>query len=216
MIAFNEPCSAPSQAWQIGFLALLPAIREHARIAFRSLKPEARDDAIQEVTANACVAYARLVQLGKRELAYPSALTRFAVKHYWSGRRTGSSLNSGDVLCRDAQRRRGFDVERLDGSHAEGKAWAEALADNTRSPVPDQAAFRIAFPAWLATQSRRDRRLARFLARGQLRGRSSRPVSGLVLGSARFGRSFERVGRSFKASRSSAESMPCIWFVSYA
>jgi len=104
MIAFNEPRSAPDQAWQAGFVALLPAIRAHARIAFRALRPEARDDAIQEAVANACVAYVRLVQLGKQDFAYPSALVRFAVKHYWGGRRVGSSMNSGDVLCCHAQR----------------------------------------------------------------------------------------------------------------
>lgn len=166
MIAFNEPRSAPDQAWQAGFVALLPAIRAHARIAFRALRPEARDDAIQEAVANACVAYVRLVQLGKQDLAYPSALVRFAVKHYWAGRRVGSSMNSGDVLCRHAQRHRGFQVEQLDAGYAGRKGWSEALADNTRSPVPDQVAFRIDFPAWLAGQNCRDRRLARFLALG--------------------------------------------------
>jgi len=81
MIAFRDPYSAASQPWQIGFLALLPAIREHARIAFRHLRAEARDDAINEADANACVAYARLLQLGKHvgRQATQKCRARFAV-----------------------------------------------------------------------------------------------------------------------------------------
>jgi hypothetical protein len=40
------------------------------------------------------------------------------------------------------------------------------LRDNTRSAVPDQAAFRIDFPAFLAELGPRDQTLARFLALG--------------------------------------------------
>ena len=38
--------SAP--AWHTRFLAMLPAIEAHARVAFRHLTPEAREDAVQE------------------------------------------------------------------------------------------------------------------------------------------------------------------------
>ena len=43
----------------------------------------------------------------------------------------------------------------------------EALADNTRSPVDEQAAFRIDFPSWLSTLSDRDRRVAEGLMLGE-------------------------------------------------
>ncbi len=44
-------CTAcPSPDWQSLFLRLLPAIRKHARIAFRHLDPEARAEAVQAVT----------------------------------------------------------------------------------------------------------------------------------------------------------------------
>jgi hypothetical protein len=38
-------------------------------VSFRHLVGEARQDAIQEVVANALVAFCRLVQLGKTDLA---------------------------------------------------------------------------------------------------------------------------------------------------
>ena len=45
-------------------------------------------------------------------------------------------------------------------------AMEERLQDNTRTPVPDQAAFRLDFPPFLASLSERDRRLAAYLALG--------------------------------------------------
>jgi DNA-binding NarL/FixJ family response regulator len=35
-----------------------------------------------------------------------------------------------------------------------------------RTPIPDQVAFRIDFPAWLKTLSRREREIAKALAKG--------------------------------------------------
>ena len=40
------------------------------------------------------------------------------------------------------------------------------MVEDHQTPVPDQVAFRIDFPAWLASLSRRDRRLAQELALG--------------------------------------------------
>ncbi len=47
-----------------------------------------------------------------------------------------------------------------------GNVLDEALHDNTRSPVPEQAAFRIDLPALLAGLGDRDRRVARDMALG--------------------------------------------------
>jgi hypothetical protein len=44
------------------------------------------------------------------------------------------------------------------------------LVDNRRTPVPDQAAFRIDFPSWLSTLSARDRRIVSDLAAGERTG----------------------------------------------
>ena len=46
-------------------------------------------------------------------------------------------------------------------------ALEEALHDNTRSPVPDQVAFRFDFPAWLNTLSERDKRVVEDLMVGE-------------------------------------------------
>ena len=66
-------------AWHRVFLSMLPAIARHACIAFRHMGPEAKAEAVQEAICNACVAFARLAELGKLDLAYPAVLARFAV-----------------------------------------------------------------------------------------------------------------------------------------
>jgi hypothetical protein len=42
-----------------------------------------------------------------------------------------------------------------------------ALVDNTRTPVDEQVAFRLDFPAWLNTLSDRDRRVVEDLMQGE-------------------------------------------------
>ena len=92
--------------WQVRFLAMLPAIEAQARFAFRRLDPEAREDAIQETIANALVAFVGLVQREKTDVAYPTALVRFAVAQIHDGRRVGNRLNVRDVLSPYAQQQK--------------------------------------------------------------------------------------------------------------
>ena len=61
--------ASPSPDWHEGFLRMLPIIVSHARFAFKHLRPESRAEAVQEVVANCCRAYARLAELDKLSLA---------------------------------------------------------------------------------------------------------------------------------------------------
>jgi hypothetical protein len=65
--------------WHAAFLAMLPVIREHARISFQDHDAEVRGELVQEVVANAVKAYARLLQLGKADIAYAGPLARYGV-----------------------------------------------------------------------------------------------------------------------------------------
>jgi DNA-directed RNA polymerase specialized sigma subunit len=47
------------------------------------------------------------------------------------------------------------------------QGWKEPLIDNRRSPVRDQAAFRIDFPRWLQTLPERDRDIVLRLCQGE-------------------------------------------------
>ena len=108
MIAPAKPVRRPklAAAWHTAFLIMLPRIRDQARFAFRKTRPEAQEDAIAEVVAAVCVAYARLVAQGKACVACPSALTRFAVQQFRSGRRLGCKLNVKDVSSVHCQLRK--------------------------------------------------------------------------------------------------------------
>jgi hypothetical protein len=50
---------------------MLPTIKQYACAAFRHLRGDSRDDAVEEAIANALVAYVRLVELKKTEVAHP-------------------------------------------------------------------------------------------------------------------------------------------------
>jgi hypothetical protein len=145
---------------------MLPTIRSYAKNAFGHMDAESREDAVEEVIANAAVAFVRLVQLGKAKQAFPTVLTRYAISQFWDGRRVGNHLRIGEVLSAYAQRKKGFIVERLDRFDREAEEWAEAIVEDHRTPVPDQVAFRIDFPQWLTLLSNRNRRIAAALALG--------------------------------------------------
>ena len=123
----------------------------HAKIAFRHLDPEAREEAIQEVVCNACCAFARLVELGKTDLAYPSPLARYGVAQAKDGRKVGGHLNCKDVLSDHCQRRKHLIIERLDKFDREAEAWEEILVEDKHAGPADVAVSRIDFAAWLRT-----------------------------------------------------------------
>jgi hypothetical protein len=168
MIAIARPVHEKNSipAWCEGFLTMLPAIRRKAAWMFRSLSPDAREEAVAECIATALVAYVALVERGKADLAYPTVLAQYAAAQVRRGRHVGTRLNSRDVLAKLAQRRHGFAVKHLDRFDNDSGQWIEATVEDARTPVPDQAAFRIDFPAWLAVQTLRKRRVAETLAMG--------------------------------------------------
>jgi hypothetical protein len=87
MIAIRkEKINDVTPSWHNDFLHMLPAIRQHATIAFRELDDEAKEEAVQEVVCNSMRAYVRLVELGKTNIAYASALARYGVAQFRVGR----------------------------------------------------------------------------------------------------------------------------------
>ena len=75
-------------------------------------------------------------------------------------RRVGTKANSNDLYAQQASLPR----EYLGTPQDQG--WKEPLIDNRKSPVPDQAAFRIDFPQWLETLPQRDRDIVLQLCQG--------------------------------------------------
>jgi DNA-binding NarL/FixJ family response regulator len=156
------------------FERLLPRIREQAQIAFRFARPEAREDLVAEVAANAFCAFVRLVQLGKSDLAYATPLAQHAIRQVRSGRRVGSQCNVRDVSSRYAQLAKGITLERLDRYDVETGEWREALIEDRRTGPAETAAARIDVAAWFRQMAPRNRKIAKALAGGESTSRVAR------------------------------------------
>lgn len=161
----NRCVSQPT--WHPAFLAMLPIIARHAKIAFRHLNPEARQEAVQEVVCNACQAYARLVELGKANLAYPIVLACYGVAQTKDGRKVGGRLNINDILSQYAQQRKCIVVDRLDHYDKEEGTWCEILVEDRRTGPFEIVRTKLDFAAWLQSLPPRLRRIARTLAAGE-------------------------------------------------
>jgi hypothetical protein len=146
---------------QARFLTIRTRIERHARAVFRYVRCAVRQqDLLAETIALCWKWFVRLAEKGKDACRWPLALARYAARAVRSGRRVTGQLKARDVLSEVAQQRHGFYVAKLpDFSTLTENPLAEALADNTRTPPADAAAFRIDWPAWLRRRSRRDRRI---------------------------------------------------------
>lgn len=152
--------------WQQRFVALLPVIINYVLPAFRQLRPEEKSEAVQEAVANACVAYARLVEQGRENLAFATVLARYAIAQVRAGRQVGGRLNAQDISSRYCQLRKRIRLGRLDRFDPVEGCWKETIIADHRTPVADQVWFRIDFPAWLVSLPPRDRQIAQCLAEG--------------------------------------------------
>jgi hypothetical protein len=160
-------------AWHEGYLRLLPDIRRHALSRLRHMRPEARAEAVQEIIADTLVAYVRLVELGKEDLAYPTALVTYAIAKYRAGRRVGGRLNVHDVLSKYCQKRKCVVVERLDQFNAGEDEWEGLVVEDRHASPADVAATRMDFRAWLKSLLPRNRRIAQALAMGETTAQTS-------------------------------------------
>jgi hypothetical protein len=148
------------------FLSFLPSIRRHAKLSFRHLDFEAREESVAETIAQAWSAFRRLAELDRLSLAYPSALARFGVARVRDGRGLGCRTSVRDVLSPRCQHRKHIRVESLD--HAEEHdGWREVLVEDHRVGPAQTAVVRLDFASWLSTLSQRDRQIAEVLAGGE-------------------------------------------------
>lgn len=158
----------PSSSWQASFLSVLPVVQTHARIQFRHLSAERREDAIQEAIAAACVTYQLLATQGRLDVATPGTLATYAVRYVCGGRHVGGSQDATkDVLSPVAQRRGGFRTGSDHRGDPETGEWQQIAIATRSHPIPDTAAFRIDFASWLRTLTCRDRRMIRAFIRGE-------------------------------------------------
>jgi hypothetical protein len=119
------------------------------------------------VIANACQAFKALWDRGKQSIAYPTVLANYAIRQVRDHRKVGGKLNIKDVLSPYCQKRKGVVVERLDHFDDEENAWAEVVVEDKTAGPADIAATRIDFADYLRSLPTRQRRIAKFLAKGE-------------------------------------------------
>ena len=168
MIAIAKPTPRAKRCskWHAGFLAMMPTVVRYARSAFRHLDAEARTEAIQEIVVSAMLAYYRLYQRGKVDVAYPSVLARFAIAQYRGGRRVGEKMNCHDVLSPYARRLKDILVESLHGYDSEREPWHDVLVEDRNAGPAETAAARIDVAEWFESMTARDRKIAAALSQG--------------------------------------------------
>ena len=167
MLCASPASPDPRPRWHKKFTAMLPQITKYAKIAFAYLKPEARAEAVQEVVANACQRYARLVEQGKTAVTNATALARYGIKQTRDHRKVGGTLNVLDILSKYCQSRKGLAVERLDKFNRANDAWEEVLVEDRTAGPADIVQTKLDFSDFLTSLKRRDRRVAKFLATGE-------------------------------------------------
>ncbi|HWL10065.1 MAG TPA: hypothetical protein VNQ76_16790 [Planctomicrobium sp.] len=136
-----------------------------ARFRLRRLRGADTEDAIQEVIANAFVAYTKLMRSGQEKRVFAAPLADIGVRQYWTGRRVGSRTRSLDVLsdsCRSRRRVHVMSLSRCDGDH-----WCELLLEDHRAGPAEIASIRIDFRNWLNSLTPFYRRYAERLAAGE-------------------------------------------------
>ncbi len=172
--------TAPSPQQQARFAALLPIVQRHARIQFRNLRGQEQDDKLQETRAIAWKQFKRLEERGKDVFRFPTVFAVRCAQAARNGRRICGMDKATDALSPVAHRKHGFRVESLPQSCAEPHetinqpfgqramdAWEERLHEHAQSPVPEQVAMRVDFPAWLRTWDELHRRIISAMAQDE-------------------------------------------------
>jgi hypothetical protein len=126
-----------------------------------------RAEMVQEIVATTAVAYVRLAELGKEDVAYPTPLVNYAAAMFGAGRRVGSRLNVRDVMSPQCQRKKSVVVETLSRFDGNPDEWQEVLVEDRHASPADLAMIRIDFRAWLKSLPERTRGIAEALASGQ-------------------------------------------------
>ena len=73
MIAVDNQRQETQPTWQAEFVAILPEIQQRLRYAFRQLRAEAAEDAIEEGVIHALLSYVRLFKQGALKRPAPQA-----------------------------------------------------------------------------------------------------------------------------------------------
>ena len=139
---------------------MLPEIEQKLHLAFCRLDPEARADAIEEGIVHSLLAYVRLHEQCRADVATASSLAWYSSRQVKRGRPAAGKMNGNEPLSRYAQLGSGIQIEQLNSS------WIDAIVEDKRASVADQVAAKMDVGAWFATLTKRMKEIAKDLAFG--------------------------------------------------
>lgn len=161
MIVINDQSDECRTTWQQAFVEMMPEIERRLRLAFFHLGPEACEDSIAEGVAHSVLAFIRLNEQGRADVASASTLAWYSSRQVKRGRPAVGRMNCKELLSRYAQLGNGIQVEQLNSK------WIDALVEDKRAAVADQVAAKLDVTAWFATLTQRLKPIAKDLAFGR-------------------------------------------------
>jgi hypothetical protein len=170
----RKQCRSIEQQHHERFLEMLPLIRRQARLAFRRLQSDLKEELVEEAIANAFCRFSRLVRAGKEGRAFATPLADFAIRQVLAGRRVGTKFNVRDLTSPHRRSACRVVIERLDRFNSKEGEWKEVLVEDHRATPADVAAWRIDLTAWFRSLPRRHRRIAKVLAMGETTSEAAR------------------------------------------
>jgi len=151
---------------QAVFVRRIPALRKMARISFRHLPPEAKEESITNAIGLTWKAFYRLFHRGRaEEPGILDSCMRFAIRQTRAGRTPQGCPRAKDDLSRrwvGPTRLPDFDLEQFVGRF---------------TPVFDQVSFRVDVPQFMGTLNDRQRRMAVDLAGGMSTSEAAKKYS---------------------------------------
>jgi len=160
----NYNAASAASKDRAAFAAALPRIERVARHRFRRVGcPDRREDCVREAVALCWISFLRLAARGRAPETFVTALARYASRAVARGRRAAGCEAAGDIMTRPRTLRKAARTRR---PIPERTAFDDALADNTRTPVPQQVQFRCDLRAWKARLTEAKRRLVDALVLG--------------------------------------------------
>lgn len=154
----NQANQANQTEMQQRFVNALEKIRAAILRGLKSFpRTKDRENAIAEATALCWHWFAALAAKGKAPETFPGTLGTYAARAVWSGRKLCGSDRPHEPLSIRTHFREDLSVVSLpDAALQNSASLAEALADNSRTSVPEQVCFRLDFPAWKRQQTARN------------------------------------------------------------
>jgi hypothetical protein len=166
----------------------LPTMTDLIRGQFARLKPEAREEAVQNTLCLIWKAWVRLAERGRtNDSGLLKSVTYYSVLQTRSGR---TVQGTGGVKCNDPYQH-----------HVRGRVQFEEIGldqfikDTT--PVPDQVSFRIDVPLFLDTLNDRQQQIAHDLMHGMGTGEVARKLGVTPAAISQFRAKFRRLFDEF-------------------